>query len=62
MLEIAEGVQYLHSNKIIHRNLKPENIFLGDEKVVKIGDLGMAKLIKASLATTVGGSPLYMAH
>lgn len=42
--QICLGVGYLHSQKIIHRDLKCLNIFLGENDIVKIGDLGVSKL------------------
>ena len=39
MLQIAEGIEYLHSQKFVHLDLKPQNIFVtNDEKSIKIGD------------------------
>ncbi|CAD8186118.1 unnamed protein product [Paramecium octaurelia] len=42
-LQICQGVEYLHQNHILHRNLKPDNIFINN-KVVKISDFGMSRL------------------
>lgn len=37
MTQLLKGVQYLHNNKVIHRDLKLGNIFLNDDMEVKIG-------------------------
>ena len=43
MIEICFGLQYLHSNKILHRDLKPLNVFLAADLSVRIGDVGEAR-------------------
>ena len=42
-IEICEGIKYIHSKNIIHRNLKPQNIFLTKDNHIKIGDFDISK-------------------
>ncbi|KAJ4962291.1 hypothetical protein NE237_022230 [Protea cynaroides] len=41
-LEIARGMEYIHSQGIIHRDVKPENILLGEDSHLKVADFGIA--------------------
>jgi serine/threonine protein kinase len=59
--QICKGSNYLHSNKILHRDLKCMNVFLCKNGKVKIGDFGVAKdLNKNSMANTFIGTPYYL--
>lgn len=42
-LQAAEGLRYLHENKVLHRDIKPSNIFLGADGQAKLGDFGLLK-------------------
>ena len=60
-IKITIGLAHIHKMKILHRDLKTMNIFLKDEFQVKIGDLGVAKiLLKNSFAKTLIGTPYYL--
>ena len=43
VLEICLGIKEMHNNKILHRNLKPENIFIDKNNNIKIGNLGISR-------------------
>lgn len=42
-LQIAQGVQHVHSQGLIHRDLKPNNCFIDDSGAVKVGDFGLSR-------------------
>ncbi|KAH1139956.1 hypothetical protein GLYMA_10G248400v4 [Glycine max] len=62
--QILEGLLYLHSHDppVIHRDLKCDNIFInGNQGEVKIGDLGLAAILRKSNAARCVGTPEFMA-
>lgn len=59
--EIAEGLSHIHQQGMIHRDLKPVNIFLDSRDQVKIGDFGLATTSILALQSQ-GGSPPFNYH
>ncbi|XP_032509326.1 interferon-induced, double-stranded RNA-activated protein kinase isoform X1 [Phocoena sinus] len=59
--QITEGVHYIHSKQLIHRDLKPRNIFLVGMNQIKIGDFGLVTYLKNDEArTSKQGTRQYM--
>uniref|UniRef100_A0A671LME7 Serine/threonine-protein kinase PLK n=1 Tax=Sinocyclocheilus anshuiensis TaxID=1608454 RepID=A0A671LME7_9TELE len=63
MRQTIQGCQYLHNNRVIHRDLKLGNLFLNDDMDVKIGDFGLATKIEfdGERKKTLCGTPNYIA-
>ncbi len=60
-VQILRGVEHAHENQILHRDLRPANVLVSESGVVKVADFGTSRLLEKSHATTVIGSPPYMA-
>lgn len=60
--QLVSALYYLHSNRILHRDMKPQNILLGKGGVVKLCDFGFARAmsINTLVLTSIKGTPLYM--
>ncbi len=63
-LKIIEAIEVLHSNGIVHRDMKPSNIMIGANGDIKLLDFGLSKevndLEKTSSLGEIVGSPYYM--
>jgi fused-like protein len=61
--QLVRALFYLHSNRVIHRDMKPQNILIGSNNVVKLCDFGFARAMsnKTVVLNSVKGTPLYMA-
>lgn len=42
LYQIIQAMIYIHSKNVIHRDIKPRNIFLGNNNEIKVGDFGLA--------------------
>ena len=59
--EIVLALEYLHSQKIAYRDLKPENLLIGADGHIKLTDFGFAKKVDDDLTFTLCGTPEYLA-
>jgi serine/threonine-protein kinase len=60
--QIANAVEHAHRQGVIHRDLRPANVFVTDRDLLKVGDFGTSRFLEiAAHGTTVIGSPPYMA-
>lgn len=61
--QICRGLRYAHSCNIIHRDIKPQNVLLEKNGVVRLSDFGIAKIFSGTNITMTGsavGTPEYM--
>ena len=59
---MALGLHYMHNNKVLHRDLKTQNVFLLGNGRLVLGDLGISKVLDGTMdfAQTCIGTPYYM--
>ncbi|KAI3980594.1 hypothetical protein MKX01_025159 [Papaver californicum] len=61
-IDVSKGMNYLHQNKIIHRDLKAANLLMDENKVVKVADFGVARVqAQSGVMTAETGTYRWMA-
>lgn len=60
--QLTHALHYLHSNRVIHRDMKPQNVLVGANSRVMLCDFGFARAMshQTTVLTSIKGTPLYM--
>ena len=63
LTQICLGMKHIHDRKIIHRDLKAQNVFLMQDDSIRLGDFGVARILEHTVAKaqTQVGTPYYIA-
>lgn len=56
--QLILAIQYLHQNRILYRDMKPENILIGNDGYIRLTDFGLSK--ENNFSMSFCGSPAYL--
>lgn len=62
LVQMCLGLKHVHDRKILHRDIKTQNVFMSSNGLLKLGDFGVSKVLNSTyqLATTAVGTPYYL--
>lgn len=60
--QVCVALKHVHDRKILHRDIKSQNIFMTKSGITKLGDFGIARVLSSTteMAATVVGTPYYL--
>ncbi|KAK3875802.1 hypothetical protein Pcinc_019336 [Petrolisthes cinctipes] len=61
-VSLAQALAYLHNREIMHRDVKPDNLLLGDDGTLKLGNFSFARFVQGEMASSYIGTPVYMVN
>lgn len=50
--QLLNGLDFLHFNRVLHRDLKPQNVLVSNQGIVKLADFGLARIYTGQIALT----------
>lgn len=61
-MQVCDALRYAHNNKLIHRDIKPQNILIREDGIAKVADFGIAKAIGSNTTTMSDTSMIGSVH
>ncbi len=61
-LHICSAIKHAHDNKIVHRDIKPQNILMDSDGSIKVADFGIARAVTSTTVTMAGSNVMGSVH